>query len=409
MLSAADNQLFTQVAKGTPCGDWLRSYWFPIAISERWTGLRAQLELDEPVTFLQQSGTATSFGAGQGTFTGTPLRVRILGEDLVLFRDLSGDLGLLGIDCPHRSSSLEYGRPREHGLACQYHGWTFDGGGRCLLMPGEPADSDFKKKVVQPAYPVREAGGLIWAYLGSGDPPPLALLDVIAREDGVRIVENFCLWPAHWLQIVENSVDQIHTGILHGEGSARADVWSQIPDVDWEQDADGISTVQIRGDYRRTNYVRLPTTILLNQPWPGGRFHWPRYSAIFRTPVDELHTLLFHVTFVPDVGGERAVLPDGMQWQAAGLVQSLFLQDYRAIVSQGRPVDRTIERLGVTDRGIVMLRKMIKAGLEAVRDGRAPAGTVRAEDADAVLDSARKVTDGLMAASVAHAPEAAMS
>lgn len=128
----------------------------------------------------------------------------------------------------------------------------------------------------------------------------LPQIDVIAAPGGVRIVENFCLWPANWLQIVENSVDQVHTGILHGEGSARADVWSQIPKVDWHPDDFGIQTVQIRGDYGRTNYLRFPTTILLNQPWPGGKFDWPRYSAIFRTPVDDNHTILFHVTHVPE-------------------------------------------------------------------------------------------------------------
>ena len=396
MLSQADQELFARVGKGEACGEWLRSFWFPIAISDRWHGLRGQLQLDEPVTFDGQLGTPTSFGRRQGTFHGDPLRVRILGEDLVLFRDLGGELGLLGVNCPHRSSSLEYGRPRASGLACAYHGWTFDRDGRCVLMPGEPPESDFKTKVRQLAYPVREVGGLIWAYLGSGAPPILPKLDVIAREDGVRIVENFCLWPAHWLQIVENSVDQVHTGILHGEGSARADVWSEIPDVDWKQDDDGIQTLQIRGNYRRTNYLRLPTSILLNQPWPGGRFHWPRYSVIFRTPVDDLHTLLFHVTFVPNLNGEAPMLPDGMQFQACDLVQSLFLQDYRAVVSQGRPVDRTVERLGTTDRGVLMLRKMIKAGIAAVAAGRDPAGVSRDVRDDVILDSSQNVTDGLM-------------
>jgi 5,5'-dehydrodivanillate O-demethylase len=396
MLSQSDQELFSHVGKGTPCGDWLRAFWHPVAISERWDGLSGQLELDEPVTFANEAGTPTSFGKRQGTFKGDPLRVRILGEDLVLYRDLSGNLGLIGAACPHRSSSMEYGRPRANGLACAYHGWTFDGTGQCLLMPGEPAESDFKNKVKQIAYPVREVGGLIWTYMGTGLPPVLPRLDVIAREDGVRIVENFCLWPANWLQIVENSVDQVHTGILHGEGSARADLWSQIPEVEWEQDDDGITTFQTRGDYRRTNYLRLPTTIMLNQPWPGGRFSWPRYSAIFRTPVDDFNTLLFHVTFVPNVDGVAPELPDGMQFQAADLVQTLFLQDYRAIVSQGRPVDRTIERLGVTDRGIVMLRKMVKSGILAVDAGIDPDGVTHDEANDVIIDSSLKVTDGLM-------------
>ena len=232
--------------------------------------------------------------------------------------------------------------------------------------------------------------------MGGGIAPMLPQIDVIAAPGGVRIVENFCLWPANWLQIVENSVDQVHTGILHGEGSARADVWSQIPKVDWHPDDFGIQTVQIRGDYGRTNYLLFPTTILLNQPWPGGKFDWPRYSAIFRTPVDDNHTILFHVTHVPEKNGVPPELPEGMEFPAAGQVQTLFEQDYRAMVTQGRPVDRTIERLGVTDRGIILLRKMIMEGIDAVRRGEDPKGVLRGAEGEQLLVSSEKVTDSLM-------------
>jgi 5,5'-dehydrodivanillate O-demethylase len=159
--------------------------------------------------------------------------------------------------------------------------------------------------------------------------------------------------------------------------------------------------VQIRGDYGRTNYLRLPTTILLNQPWPGGKFDWPRYSAIFRTPVDDNHTLLFHVTHVPEVDGRMPVLPDGMEFPAAGLVQTLFEQDYRAIVTQGMPVDRTIERLGTTDRGIILLRRMVMEGIEAVRRGEDPMGVLRGTAGEALLKSSDRVTDGLMSVQAA--------
>lgn len=396
MLSPEDNELLTQVGPDSDCGRWLRSFWFPVAISDRWDGPSAQLELEEPFVYGDKAGTARSFGEAVGTFRGAPLGVRILGEDLVLYRDLSGTLGLMDRHCPHRSSSLEYGRPRETGLSCPYHGWTFDETGACLAMPGEPAESRFCEKVSIKTYPVREQGGLIWTWMGDGEAPALPQIDVIAADGGVRIVENFCLWPANWFQIVENSVDQVHTGILHGEDSARADVWSRIPDVDWHGDDSGIQTVQIRGDYARTNYLRLPTTILLNQPWPGGKFSWPRYSAIFRTPVDDNHTLLFHVTHVPEVKGEMPVLPDGMEFPAARLVRTLFEQDYRAIITQGRPVDRTVERLGTTDRGIIMLRKMVMDGIDAVRRGEDPDGVLRGAAGDRLLVSSEKVTDALM-------------
>jgi len=396
MLSAQDNDLLTKVGPGTDCGAWLRSFWFPIAISERWDGPRAQLQLPDLMSYDDQIGTPTEFGEKFGTFSGDPLKVRVLGEDLVLYRDLSGTLGLVGLNCPHRSSSLEYGRPRERGLACPYHGWTFDETGRCLAMPGEPETSAFKEKVSHLAYPVDERGGLIWAFLGTGESPEIPPIDVFAADDGIRIVENFCIWPANWLQIVENSVDQVHTGILHGEGSSRADVWSQIPEVDWNEDADGIQTVQIRGDYGRMNYLRFPTTILLNQPWPGGEFSWPRYSAIVRTPVDDHHTLLFHVTYVPPLNGSLPDLPEGMELVAANQVQTLFIQDYRAIVTQGAPVDRSVERLGTTDIGVIMLRKKIERGIEAVKHGKDPEGIVRNLPEGLIIASSEKITDGFM-------------
>ena len=398
MLSQNDNEVLTKVGPDSDCGKWLRSFWFPVAISDQWSGPQAQLQLPDIMSFDNRSGTPTDFGEKFGTFTGQPTRVRILGEDLVLYRDLGGTLGLMDIHCPHRSTSLEFGRPRERGLACPYHGWTFDERGTCLAMPGEPPDSNFKDKVQHTAYPVREQGGLIWTFMGVGDPPGLPQMDIIAAEDGIRIVENFCLWPANWLQIVENSVDQVHTGILHGEGSSRSDVWGQVPEVDWHEDEYGIQTVQVRGDYARTNYLRLPTTILLNQPWPGGAFDWPRYSAIFRTPVDDNNTLFFHVTYVPPVDGKLPDIPDGMELPAANQVQTLFLQDYRAIVTQGVPVDRTVERLGTTDRGIVMLRKKVMAGIAAMKKGQDPEGVIRGSKAARLLPSSDRVTDGMMMA-----------
>ena len=126
MLSTEHQDLLTSVGPDSDCGRWLRSFWFPIAISDRWDGPTAQLRLDEPLTWKGRAGTAASVGEEVGTFTGKPLEVRILGEDLVLYRDLSGTLGLIDIRCPHRSSSMAYGRPREGGLACAYHGWTFN-------------------------------------------------------------------------------------------------------------------------------------------------------------------------------------------------------------------------------------------------------------------------------------------
>jgi 5,5'-dehydrodivanillate O-demethylase oxygenase subunit len=401
MTSGSDQELFTQLARGTPAGDWLRCYWQAIAISDQCRDIRADLKLDERVSFDNQTATVSEWGRKVGTFTGKPMHVRILGEDLVLFRDGSGELGLLELYCAHRRASLVYGRVRDHGLACCYHGWTYDAKGRCIDMPAEPRESTYKDKVALTAYPVRELGGMIFAYMGIGEPPALPLLDVLARTDGVRAVENFGMWGAHWLQIVENSVDPAHTGTLHGTGTLRSDLWSQIPAISFTPDRFGIQTRQTRGDYDRTGYLRLPSTMLINHPWPGGKINHPRFTAIFRTPVDETHTLLFHVTFTPYVDGKLPELPESVGFHLADFVQTIFQQDYEAIISQGPIYDRTRERLGTSDRGIVLLRKILREQMALVQRGEEPSGVMRGPEWERIIDSSEKVTDRFMKAPVA--------
>src|SRR5712692_10534968 len=141
MLSKDENDLLTHVGSGTPGGEMMRRYWQPAAISE-------ELPPD-----------------------GAPRPVRLLGEDLVLFRDEQGQPGLLGLHCSHRGADLSYGRLEDGGLRCIYHGWLYDLSGRCLEQPGEPAGSTFYEKIRHPAYPCVESGGLILAYMGPGKPP----------------------------------------------------------------------------------------------------------------------------------------------------------------------------------------------------------------------------------------------
>jgi 5,5'-dehydrodivanillate O-demethylase len=203
MLSAEENKRIAEVGPGTPAGNWLRRYWHPVAISDAWDGQRGQWDWDEPVLFDGKSGTSGSWGAKLGTFGGKPTPVRILGEDLVLFRDGSGNPGLIQRTCPHRGTSFEFGRIHEDGIQCCYHGWLFDVGGACLAMPAEPADSTFKEKVRITSYPVQEMGGLLWAYMGPGEAPVLPRFDVYAEDAGVRVVENFGLWPTNYFQICE--------------------------------------------------------------------------------------------------------------------------------------------------------------------------------------------------------------
>src|SRR5215216_7422873 len=144
MLTKERNTFITQVGAGTPMGDLFRQFWLPLTLPE---------QLPQP--------------------DGDPVRLRLLGEDLVAFRDSSGKVGVLDVYCPHRRAPLYFGRNEESGLRCVYHGWKFDTVGTCVDMPSEPAESNFKDKVTVKAYPIREFGDTVWIYMGPGTPPPL--------------------------------------------------------------------------------------------------------------------------------------------------------------------------------------------------------------------------------------------
>lgn len=399
MLSHDANSTIAEVGPGKPAGEWLRRFWHPIAISDRWDGIRAIWKCERPLTFNGERLSVAAWGEQLGTFGGKPTPVRILGEELVLFRDGSGRPGLIGRCCPHRGASFEFGRVNERGIACCYHGWLFDVSGKCLEMPAEPTDSTFREKVRHKAYPVREMGGLLWAYLGPGAPPILPRYDVFAREDGVRAVENFGLWPANYFQICENSVDQSHTAILHGgAGGERSDIWgTELPRTNWEAMDYGIKATAVRAglNYTRASYYVLPTMNRLPQPWPGGKFRWPRFSAVWRTPVDDHHTLLFSVCFTPFVDGKRPQLPVGMSFDISDALHVHREQDYDAIVSQGPIFDRSTERLATSDEGVILLRKMVMDGIRAVRQGCDPVGVLRGHGSDHIIDLEQFVVDDL--------------
>src|SRR5438552_736885 len=184
MLSQELNEKLTRVGPGTPMGTLLRRYWFPIAGT-------AELE-DNPVK-----------------------KVRLLGEDLVLYRDRSGKLGLIDEPCPHRRVSMEYGIPEAEGLRCPYHGWVFNHEGKCLEQPAEPWDSTFKDRVTTKAYQVQELGGLVFAYMGPSPAPLLPRYDVLVWDNAIRHV-GVTMIPCNWMQAMENSLDPTHVEWLHG-------------------------------------------------------------------------------------------------------------------------------------------------------------------------------------------------
>src|SRR5215475_4154871 len=184
MLSREDNELLCRVGRGTPTGDLLRQYWIPALTTS---------ELPER--------------------DGAPVRVRLLGENLIAFRVTSGKIGLIQNHCPHRGASLFFGRNEEEGLRCVYHGWKFDVTGQCIDMPNEPAESDFKTKVQAVAYPTQERNGIVWAYMGPRSTPP-PLPEWLPNMDGdcqvwMRLQES------NWLQALEGDIDTVHAFFLH--------------------------------------------------------------------------------------------------------------------------------------------------------------------------------------------------
>src|SRR5687767_1196057 len=181
MLSVQDNELMCRVGPGTPMGDLMRQYWIPALIS-------SELPVND----------------------GPPLRLRLLGEDMIAFRTTSGDVGVIQNACPHRGASMFFGRNEEDGLRCVYHGWKFDVSGACVDMPNEPAESRFKERILQPAYPVVEAGGVIWCYMGPREhqppPPDFEWTRAPANYRHVSRTLEFC----NYLQTIEGGIDTVH-------------------------------------------------------------------------------------------------------------------------------------------------------------------------------------------------------
>ena len=218
MLSKEENELLTRVGPGTPAGAMLRCYWWPIGFTEE---LKTQ---------------------------GPPVKIRLLGEEFVVFRNSEG-LGLLGLHCSHRGTSLEFGRVEASGIRCCYHGWLYNSRGKCLEQPAEPKVVHSGTGVQHPAYRVQEAGGLIFGYIGPEPAPLLPNYDLLVREDGSRVVgggDEFC----NWLQRAENSTDGAHSISLHAAGYPNMAM--KRPTIQWEQTAVGIREVDNDRRHRQT-------------------------------------------------------------------------------------------------------------------------------------------------------------
>jgi 5,5'-dehydrodivanillate O-demethylase len=360
MLTSEENETLTRVGPGTPGGELLRRYWHPIAVAK-------ELTEAEPTKF-----------------------VRVLGEDLVLFRDKRGRLGLLADRCSHRGASLVYGRVEERGIACAYHGWLYDTLGNCLECPAEPAASKFHLTVKHKAYPVQEHVNLVWAYMGPAPAPILTHYDTLFRKDGHRKIVVHPQLDCNWFQAMENSVDPAHLQILHQEFYGRGE---RTPPSTTRGFTDEVASSEFyltdHGVVKKRTYVNgnvdehplLFPTILRQGP-----------STQIRTPVDDEHTLHIHVLFFPTEDGSEPeetydpeVVYNGPYKEPANgihpftrfTLKHIIPQDHMAWETQGPIANRTVERLATTDRGVVMLRDLMKNEIAKVARGEDPMGVKR--------------------------------
>jgi len=338
-----------------------------------------------------------------------PQAVKVLGEELVLFRDGSRRLGLVGLHCSHRGTSLEYGDIEERGVRCPYHGWLYDVEGNCLDQPLEPKGSTFCQKVKHPSYRVQELGGLAFAYMGAkeSEPPPLPRYSALVRDDGVRLVLPPRHWDYSWFNFFENTIDSLHAFFLHKP--SRADrSWEN---AFWDYPGDhhieafrteyGLKTlVHWPGPTSGTVYVRLTSLALPSVFSLGGRGVEEEgfERLLFVTPVDDDNFMVFSSDFVPRDKVDVIKKRDQSRYAppAAEPVKEydkrkhvpyrgqVWREDYVCQSTQGK-IGYRDEQLATSDRGVILLRKLLLEAIETVQHDGVPQGIVPKEKANEMI------------------------
>lgn len=350
----------TEVGRGTPMGELLRRYWHPVGLAE--------------------------------DATATPRPIRVLGEDLILFRDGSGRAGLVHPRCAHRGTSLYYGKVEARGIRCCYHGWLFDVEGNCLEQPCEPEGGSRRHLVRQPWYPVEERYGLVWAYMGPLERRPLLprhailedlqpgeILDTDARSigGGGPVICDF-----NWFQHYENVVDPFHVPVLHGtfSGTQFVDAMADIPEVEFELHELGVRVTSYRNlgegrRLRRVTEVTTPTLRVVPSPRldPAG----PCTLIGWVLPIDDTSFRIYtagRVTARGDLQRIRSRMNGKLWEELSDAEHQRFPGDYEAQKSQGDITWHSREHLARSDVGIVMLRRFMRRQVEIVAGGGDPAG-----------------------------------
>jgi 5,5'-dehydrodivanillate O-demethylase len=359
MLTQEENERLTRVGPGTPMGNLLRRYWHPIA---------AVKELEERPT----------------------KRIRLLGEDLALYKDLSGTYGLLDLRCAHRQSFLSEGIVEDCGIRCYRHGWLYDASGQCLEQPLE--EHSFADEIKLKSYSVATKAGMIWAYLGPQPAPLVPDWEPFSWQDGlVQIV--FTYLPCNWFQCQENAIDpadleQFQEGLRDpapGEQIERPPP-PPLPDLDMD-----FNEFEYGFIYRRAPKDDTPGdgwTVGRTCVWPNALFSGDARSCRFEwaVPIDDTHTL--SVAWFIDRVAPGARLPSGERyhhWVAPvqddenghWLTSHLLNRKFVIWLNQGAIVDRTKEHLMETDKGLVMMRSKVFSQLDLVADGGEPKATIR--------------------------------
>jgi phenylpropionate dioxygenase-like ring-hydroxylating dioxygenase large terminal subunit len=369
------------VGPGTPGGEWFRRYWIVVGTAQELYDI--------------------------------PQAVKVLGEELVLFRDQTGKVGLLGESCPHRGASLEYGDIEDGGLRCPYHGWLFDVGGQCLEMPAEPKDSKFCRKVKHLSYPVKELGGLLFAYMGpdKDNPPPLPKYAPLVERTGQWQVEPLRRADYNWFNFFENSADPAHVCILHRHAGYGRQTWgdqffsyTDMPHFEFVEMDYGMKVVMTKpGPKPGTEFVdemslALPSIVQVGDTEfvhakidatelieKGSQCeHW-----MFVTPNDDDHFMLFTAdnyrgpveNFFEKLKVLRA------KETPVEIVKSYDKRKFMPfkgnirkedLVTQGtqKLLGERTEQLGVSDRGIIKFRKIVLDAIEKAQSGGRPKGVV---------------------------------
>jgi phthalate 4,5-dioxygenase oxygenase subunit len=388
MLSREENELITRVAHGTPMGNAMRRYWIPALLAR---------EIAEPDC--------------------PPVRVRLLGEDLVAFRDAAGHIGLLDEYCPHRRASLFFGRNEECGLRCVYHGWKFDVAGTCVDQLNEPEENEFRHKVHIAAYPTVELGGIVWAYLGPPERMPPAPKFAWTQVPETHRHLTKVIQECNWLQALEGGLDTSHAPIMHrlltdnarrgGIKPSNPYVQAKAPNIvvditDYGYQYVGIRELGAAEMHARTYHFILPFHQIRASSTERG---FPADAGHIWVPIDDETTMVYnwaysrtdeplndedrleqglgngplHVdqtTFRSKANRQNDYLIDREVQRTESFtgIDGINVQDRAIQESMGRIVDRSKEHLGPADKAIIQMRRLLRQAVKSVEDGGTPAG-----------------------------------